>query len=221
MIISLIGGVDPSGSVFYGEVGSTDPAFQEAFGIGPGCETINPAIPEEPIQAVPPVRIRALVDEFTPGNMFSICADDYSPALEAIAERIRDQIQPACYWGCVADSDPATALLEPECEVFEKNFGQDPVEISECLRDADGYVPSEFDDYSMPSDADNVCYALLVDSEGLTADINDDLSDYCAEDGFNLEFRIARRVGFPALGGSLIDAECFLSEYPAIDCPGL
>ncbi|HVI03718.1 MAG TPA: hypothetical protein VM869_33730, partial [Enhygromyxa sp.] len=154
VIVALIGGVDSSGQPFYAEVGNTDPAFQEEFGIGPGCQAPNPLDPENPISAVPPVRLRDLVDEFTPDNMFSICESDYTPALAAIANRIGDQIQPACYTQCVRDTEPATELVEPECTVAQHVPGPNGEEpILECLRDADGYViDPQSDTYAMPSD---------------------------------------------------------------------
>ncbi|MCA9700861.1 MAG: VWA domain-containing protein, partial [Myxococcales bacterium] len=69
-----------------------DQAFLADYGIDPGCVGANGE------QAVPPVRLREFAESFQTGeerNMFSICQDDYSAALTAIADRIRDQIKPA------------------------------------------------------------------------------------------------------------------------------
>ena len=221
VIVSLIGGVGSDGVPVYSDVGASDPDFQGNFGIGPGCEAPG----DPPVQAVPPVRMRQLVDEMTPGNMFSICEPDYSAALEAIAERIRDQIRPACYWECVEDTNPDTAIVEPQCIVEEDPPGSDnTIEIPECLRDDNGYVidPST-NDYTFPTDGTNVCYAMLVDNgdDPLTPSTADDMAQECLDGNFNLEFKIHRRPGFPAAGGTSVSATCELAEFPDVTCPGI
>jgi hypothetical protein len=225
VIVALIGGVSNTGDVFYADVGNTDPAFQDSFGIGPGCTAPNPLDPMEPVTAVPPVRLRDMTAAFTPDNMFSICEQDYSPALEAIAERIKDQIQPACYTKCVKDTDAATTTIDPECTVEENPPGggtEDVERVEECLRDANGYViDPNTNDYSMPADGVNVCYALLTDIDGTTGSTADDMSDDCINSNFNLEFKVARRPGFPAAGGTSISATCSLADFPEVSCPGI
>ncbi|HVI00502.1 MAG TPA: hypothetical protein VM869_17415 [Enhygromyxa sp.] len=225
VIVALIGGVSNTGDVFYASVANTDPAFEENFGIGPGCTAPNPDPMGEDVTAVPPVRLRAMTEHFTPDNMFSICESDYSPALEAIARRIEDQIQPACYTKCVKDTDAATATVDPECTVEENppgNGSEDVLRIEECLRDANGYViDPATEDYSMPADGVNVCYALLTDESAATGSTADDMSDECVEGNFNLEFKIARRPGFPAEGGTSISATCSLADFPEVSCPGI
>ncbi|KIG16628.1 hypothetical protein DB30_04247 [Enhygromyxa salina] len=223
IIVGLIGGVDNTGEPYYADVGGTNPVFQNTFGIGPGCEAPNPSNPNEPAQAVPPVRLRDVVEAFTPGNMFSICESDYSGALDSIVDRIRDQLQPACYTQCVLDSDPATPLVEPTCTVEEDPPGNaNTTAIEECLRDANGYViDPQTNDYTMPGGQANVCYALLSDKTGLTPSAHDDMSAQCIDAAFNLEFKIARRPGFPAVGGTSITATCSVAEFPEVDCPGI
>jgi hypothetical protein len=223
IIVALVGGVDSDGFAFYADVDNTNPTFQDSFGIGPGCEAPNPVDPGSPITAVPPVRLRDLTEAFTPNNMFSICDQDYSPALAAIANRIKDQIQPACYTKCAEDTDPATEILEPDCIVEEDPPGaENESEIAECLRDANGYViDPQSNNYSMPDDASNVCYALLVDPNSLTTDPYDDMTPECVDLNFNLEFKIARRPGFPAVGGTSISAVCSLDDFPEVTCPGI
>ncbi|PRP90798.1 hypothetical protein ENSA5_61180 [Enhygromyxa salina] len=223
VIVALIGGVSNDGKAFYSSAAATDPEFENDFGIGPGCEAVNPNNPDEPVEAVPPVRLRDLVEEFTPGNMFSICNDDYSTALQAIAQRIEDQIQPACYTKCVKDTDASTLVVDPECTVEEDPPGTDnSVRIEECQTDASGYViDPNTGDYAMPSDEVNVCYALLTDSSMATDSTDDDMSDFCAAQNYNLEFKIARRPGYPAAGGTSISATCSLADFPEVSCPGI
>ncbi|MFO7561219.1 MAG: hypothetical protein R6X02_01145 [Enhygromyxa sp.] len=226
VIVALIGGVASDGQAYYSDVTNTDPGFQDSFGIGPGCTAPNPLDPEEPVEAIPPVRLRDMVDAFTPDNMFSICDADYSPALLAIANRIKDQIQPACYTKCVKDTDAATELVEPECTVEENppgNGTEDVVRVQECLRGADGayVIDPTTNDYTMPADDINVCYAMLTDSNMSTPSTADDMSEECTDRNFNLEFKIARRPGFPAEGGTAISATCSLADFPEITCPGI
>jgi hypothetical protein len=217
LILALIGGVDAQGNTFYGNVDNTDPEFQDSFGIGPGCTGAG-------AEAVPPVRMKAVVNRYTAGNMFSICNSDYSPALDAIAQKIKDQIRPACYTKCVKDTDASTMLVDPECTVEEDPPGNDnTVRLEECLKDASGsyVIDQTTNDYSMPSDGVNVCYALLTDEAMATASSFDDMSDECKALNYNLEFKIARRAGFPAAGGTSISATCSLADFPDVTCPGI
>lgn len=89
IIVILIGGVGQDGVPVYADVGGTDPNHQHNFGIGPGCTAPPRPGSTEPVTAVPPVRMAELVDAFSPGSMFSVCADDYSPAFEAIVAPLR------------------------------------------------------------------------------------------------------------------------------------
>ncbi|MCA9654581.1 MAG: hypothetical protein KC501_32000 [Myxococcales bacterium] len=63
---------------------SPDPLFQDGFGIGPGCQSVD-------IDALPPVRMREVAEAFAdPGerNLYSPC----SPALCGAFERIIDDV---------------------------------------------------------------------------------------------------------------------------------
>ena len=199
VLVALIGGVNSDGSVSYQE-SLTDPQFQADFGIGPGCESSAG-------RAVPPVRLREFAEEFQvagANNMFSICDADYSPALRAIATAIADQVKPACMPACVADNDPVTPdVLDPSCTLIQEAPRDDgtfeETNIPECNGDE---VPEGF----------NVCYQALV---------GDQMDDFCVDSGFNLQFQLVRREGFPAPGGTSVSATCQLSQNKQFDCPGL
>jgi hypothetical protein len=224
IIVGLIGGVDGQGETYYNSVETTDPEFENSFGIGPGCTAPPPAGSTEPVEAVPPVRIKALVNRYSEGNMFSICDSDYSDALEAIAERIRDQIQPACYTKCVKDTDASTPVVDPECTVEESQPGDSATErIEECAKNAAGeyIIDGTTNDYAMPADNINVCYAQLTDDAMQTASLDDDMSPDCTAENYNLEFKVSRRPGFPAAGGTSISATCSLADFPDLTCPGI
>jgi hypothetical protein len=225
VIVASIAGVAIDGSIQYMDVDNIDPGFQESFGIGPGCQTPGAdgmAGTDDDVTAVPPVRLRDFTNAFTPDNLFSVCEDDYTPALQAIADKIREQIQPACYTQCVKDLDTSTEVIDPECTVEETRPGEDAVAIEECNRNPDGSYELVAGDYQMPADDINVCYALLVDNDGgQTGDPNDNISDYCNGLNYNLEFIVERRPGVPAPGGTAISATCSLSDFPQVDCPNI
>jgi len=79
--VIAIDGVGPGGVPVYADA-LGDPAFQQDFGIGPGCEAMDGS-------AVPPVRIRdviATVGEAT--DQFSVCDAGFEAAMNAFANGI-------------------------------------------------------------------------------------------------------------------------------------
>jgi hypothetical protein len=253
VIVALIGGVGDNGGASYAV--TADTAFMSDFGIGAGCSapvdgsTACTADADcagvgngvcsangwctENQTAIPPVRLAEFTDSFTENNKFTICSNDYTPALGSIATAIADQLKPACYAECVSDSDPTTSVLDPVCNVreqFSESDGSGGVnqinrEMVECARDpsSGAYMldPATMD-YQMPNADTHVCFAMLVDTDGTaTADPLDDMSSDCVDEFFNLEFKVAREPGFPAPGGTSVSATCALSDIPQADCPGL
>ena len=91
LIVALIGGVTSDGTPVYADATGTDPLFQSSFGIGPGCESPDPNNPDEPNKAVPPVRMLDITNSFSPGNLFSICAADFTSPMTAVAQQITSQ----------------------------------------------------------------------------------------------------------------------------------
>jgi hypothetical protein len=245
VIVGLIGGVGDSGQPSYAD--TADATFMADFGIGPGCSAPVPGATAcmtdadcvgigtqacgtegycmETQTAIPPVRLAEFTDHFTDENMFSVCNPDYAPALEKIAKAIEDQLKPACYTNCVQDNDLVTpSFVDPLCRVTE-TVGTAERDLEECLR-ADGgkgdYVPNpDTGGFTMPADDVNECYAFAVDTAMSTASALDDMSNYCSDQGFNLEFKFERRPGFSAPPGSTISASCVLSDIPQLDCPEL
>jgi hypothetical protein len=198
VLVSVIAGVGSDGEAIYQD--AADPQFQADFGIGPGCEGTMGF-------AIPPVRLREFADAFAVGDqrrIFSVCDEDYAPTLVTIAEGIAEQLKPSCMPACVADVDPDTPGLDVSCSLIEETPRSDgsfeEIPVPAC--NADG---------TLPDDAVE-CYVALS---------GDALSSFCADDGFNLEFRFVRREGNPRPGGSSIDARCDLSDDKETDCPGL
>jgi hypothetical protein len=183
---------------------STESSEQIEHGIAPTCRDADGVG-----VGIPPVRLDDLVAD---DARQSICVDDYTPAFETIANTIRDQVRPACVTMCVADVDPSTVLTDVECEVQQtvpSPTGDLIVAVPECL--ADNAFPT--------ADA-NVCWQALADRGGDSAETDDDMSDACIDEGWNLEVRLIRRDGHPAPGGTAVEIRCVPSEQPEIDCPG-
>ncbi len=207
VLVALIGGVPANGELTYSNSPDTD-GFQRDFGIGPGC-TYDDGDPATPLgTAVPPVRMKEFAEAFQVGdesNVYSICQPEYRDALSAIANTIRDQIVPACMTACVADTDPVSEGVQPQCTLIQEApdvASGDVIESNIRPCGPDDAVP----------EGQDVCFVPLVD---------DALSEFCAEEGWNLEFRLVRREGVPAPGGTSVSATCQLSQRKQVECPAL
>ena len=212
LLLTLIAGVEGGGggasedwSVTYAD--SPDPDTQLAWGIAPGCTDADGNI------AVPPVRMRALAEEFPTVGLYSTCAPDYGEAMAALGQSILDSMEPKCYWRCVADSDRSTPQLEPKCDVSRYSLeAGGVVPVPPCARGADStyFFDEATGSYQVP-EGEDVCYVALVDPDGTqTRDAHDQLSPECVDVGANVEFVIERRPGVST--GPWIDADCTLSD---------
>ena len=191
---------------------SPNPTYQKNFGIGPGCVLGDADMPDA--TAVPPVREREFAEAFlddpkTERNLYSICQTNYSGALKAIADKIRDQIKPACMPECVRDKNPETPVVEPNCNLYEENVANSTKNVIPLCTEKDGA-------WIAPAGA-TVCFAALIDDEKLTPSTIDDMSPECVDQGFNLEFILVRSAAAPA--GTTISAACELSDNKSRDCP--
>ena len=216
VLVSLIAGVPigyDRGEAEIPYADALDAEYQSLFGVGPGCIIGDPTDPET--TAVPPVREREFAEAFAVNdarNLYSICQDDYSAALQAIADKLVEQIKPACMTKCVFDTDVTTEFAEPECELADVDSvtGAKTV-IPPCIETPDGWTA--------PAMA-TACYAYLVDNDGQhTPSKLDDMSEYCSDQGFNLEFQLIRSAAAPA--GTSVSANCRLSNNVMRDCPNL
>ncbi|MDC0719881.1 vWA domain-containing protein [Nannocystis bainbridge] len=217
VLVALIAGVPPGyedgdKDIVYED--DPDPDQQDLFGIGKGCTLPNMMDPDAPQTALPPVREREFAEAFQVGddrNLFSICQDDYSGALKAIANKIRDQIKPACMTKCVKDVDPSDAILQPNCQIFEDNLAaMTRNEIQPCEEVAGEWIAPA---------GETACFAELIDPGTETPSEIDNMSEECVLEGYNLEFLLIRTGA--AAAGTTISAACELSPNPGNDCPML
>ena len=200
VLVSLIAGVPTGYENFEADIpyeDSADATLQGNFGIGPGCVL-------DAGTAVPPVREREFAEAFidpSQRNLYSICQEDYSAALKAIADQIRDQIKPACMPNCVRDKNPETPVVDPGCQLYEVNVATETSNPIPQCKEVNGA-------WSAPAGA-TVCFATLIDKDGKqTPSTIDNMSMECVDQGFNLEFILIRSA-----------AE--LSENKTRDCPML
>jgi hypothetical protein len=206
VMVSVIAGV-PSGyntgeaeQVF---ADSSDPAFQRDFGIGSGCENeVNGVLQ----QAVPPVRLESFASAFaSPAlpegarNLYSVCDDDYSPAIEDIVLSLVQELPPACFPGCVLDTDESTVELDFSCTVLEKSGGASH-DLPECIAGAAGP--------ELPASA-TACWIART---------GDALASECVDAHRNLEFDLLRRAGVFVAGDTEVSAVCELSSFAQLDC---
>ena len=237
VIVALIAGVeiDPEGD-------SSLPRYREASDVAQihqfgeldfGCrgnstseeekDDAGNTIPPDTVAqtAMPPVRLAEFVSHFQDGSvpdetgMYSICSPNFSKPLQNIADKIRAQIKPACYQGCVLDDKPDEDGLQPLCVVTERRPGGTDTQLVGCKRDGDKYEVDADGNYVLPEGV-NVCFAMLWDRDGVTSDDKDNISDECV--GNNLEFKLQRRKGEPAPANTTVKATCQLSENPDEDC---
>jgi hypothetical protein len=206
VMVSVIAGV-PSGyntgaaeQVF---ADSPDPDFQAKFGIGPGCENEVDGVLQ---QAVPPVRLESFASAFmSPAlpegarNLYSVCDDDYSPAIMDIVAGIEQELPPACFPGCVLDTDESTVELDFSCTVLEQSGGASH-DLSECIVGAVGP--------ELPAGVDACWIARTGDA----------LASECVDDHRNLEFELLRRPGVSVPGDTEVSAVCELSSFAQLDC---
>jgi hypothetical protein len=195
------------------EPGSTQ---QQNFGIAPGCVNTEDGSNST---AVPPVREREVAEAFATDaegarNVYSICQDDYSPALAQIAAQIKTVLAPSCAKVCVDDDIPGTPELDPVCTVSAYQAD---------AREGEDVAACEVQDgaWALPA-GQSVCFYLLTDADHTTESTLDDMtrtaddSVPCRTDESNLEFKLLRRG--PRAAGVTYKASC-VTAPDAFDCP--
>ncbi|MCY1061946.1 vWA domain-containing protein [Nannocystis sp. SCPEA4] len=213
VLVSLIAGVPPGYEDGAAEIpyAEAEPGSEQDlnFGIAPGCVNNSDGSGST---AVPPVRERAVAEAFAGDqrNLYSICQDDYTSALEGIARQIEKAIAPVCGSTMVADRDLETEELEADCKVQQIVDGQ-ASNVPAC-------EPVGADEWAVPAGS-SVCAVILTDPSGLTPSKRDDMTIVadpekgstvpCADRGTNVEFKLHREG--PRVRGATYTATC-LSE---------
>ena len=214
VLIAVLGGVPldypQTGQIVYAD--SPDIEFNWEYGIGPGCGQGTETLDDPP--GIPPVRLRQFAESFaTEGhNLFSVCADDYSVALQDIADAIGEVNTRACVGGCVHDLRYDVPGLQPSCYLAETFADDSPdLQVGPCLVTEWGW--------DFPSPDVQVCYRALTDVEALTPNPTDDMSAQCVTVGSNLEIIVERRDGIPVPSGTAVGVRCDLDAPVGMSCP--
>jgi len=216
VLVALLAGVPlgyPQGEpLVYAD--SFDPMFTAEYGIGPSCGQGTETVHSPP--GIPPVRLREFAESFeTAGrNIFSICDDDYSIALQQIADAIGEVNTRACVNGCVSDGNASMSGLQPLCSLVEKQSIDDPgTVVARCTETPEGW--------DFPSPAVNICYRPLTDRSNATLTTQDDMSAQCVTVGSNLELVVERREGAPVPAGASVEVGCDLEAPAGVRCDQL
>lgn len=210
VLVSVIAGVPegwPDSPLVFRD--SDDPEVTNFYGIGPGCG-FGLETKWDPT-GLPPLRLIELAAGLEPfeGNVHSICAEDYSGALQSFAEAI-GRIRPVmCVNGCVADRNPRALGLQPDCEVIEHWVDEDgaaaDAPVPPCRLDAGDGSVSPF-----PGDENDICYrARALDPE------DDGLCDVFAG---NLVVSLEHRPGAASRDGSRVVLGCQLELPEGLPC---
>lgn len=228
VFVGLLGGVDPdSRAVTYRDaaVGTNEEQRNfVSFGLGFGCDGqgeflqerdpwIDELVPggEEYSFAMPPIRIRAVMDAINEPDEFgyaSVCASDWGPQLAALAREAVKNTGRSCAPAWVADKEPENSRFVPDCEVWETGADKARHEISECRRDEKGYVRGDSTNRFQPPVGADRCFLALTDTaERETPDPYDDMSLGCSWLS-NVEFRVIHKSGSPAPDGAAWSARC-------------
>ena len=93
--------------------------------------------------ATPAVRLSYLLDQFPDRNTrLSICQTDFGDALDKVAELLAALFESACIQGNLADRDPNTSGVQPDCQVsYVQRLGepdQEETPIRRCDLDGTG-----------------------------------------------------------------------------------
>jgi hypothetical protein len=197
VFVSVVTGVPPGyeeGGISIPYADDADPEQQAKYGIGPGCTS------DDGTQiARPPARLRALAEaRGARGTLLSVCADDFSPALDAALAALAPP-PAACFPRCAADTDLEAPGLQAACTV-EAEIDGFIRELPPCIRVGETW--------QLPSEDAPGCYALRTH----------DFSIACIERGSNLELELVYRAGVVP---GYVGADCELSSDPETDCPDL
>jgi hypothetical protein len=212
ILVGVIGGVPldypETGVMIYQD--SDDPEFNIEYGIGPSCGRGTETTTSPP--GIPPVRLAEFATQFAADerNLFSICAGDYTVALQQIVDALGRLSARTCVPGCVADYDDDEPGLQPSCRLVERDESGVERVVPRCVVTADGW--------SFPGTSPALCFRPLLDAAGATPSPADDLSAQCVTQGANVELVVERPDGILEAQGTVVDVECALTGPVGTAC---
>jgi hypothetical protein len=173
------------------------------------------------------LRLKKFIDGFDKnGATFSICSNDFTPAMTQIGNAIAKKLKPGCVTYPLIDTDPSTDIVEPECQVTDEQSCNTPGQ-NDCLpngyketplrecKNGSGSVlnPANPDLNSVPDDDTNrPCWYLVYDK---------DPNAGCPDAYKNQKITALRRNGTAAPAGTLLSMKCLTCARSDGKCPGL
>jgi hypothetical protein len=198
--VASIGGFLNTGAVHYASpesgLNEDEQVYFDGFGVLPGC--VAPQMEPAPmLRAGPGGRLAAAGSQYA---QYSICDANWSPVMEVFAAHILLGPPPWCMaFDCVANLDPSSAVLEPDCVLEELDYRATPTRLPSCERDETGWViDPQTMNYVVPPGAD-ACWVSLTD---------DDMSSECVHEELPGEIKVARRPGSPLPYDSVYQLRC-------------
>jgi hypothetical protein len=174
------------------------------------------------------LRLKKFVDGFgNNGAHFSICSNDFSPAMTQIGTAIAQALKPGCVQYPLIDTDPSTPdVVEPECQVVDEVACSTPGGSCE----TDGYIKTTLPECIDPTtgrpldpttpqlnnipntDAARPCWYLYYDPNPTTG---------CPNAYKNQRITALRVNGTTAPAGTLLAMKCLTCASADQTCPAL
>lgn len=139
---------------------------REGLDVSPICESQGNGV------AYPGLRMKQFVESFgDSGTFFSICQDDFGPAMEKIGEKLAARLGTTCVNAPLIDIDTAKPEVQADCQVIDK-------------------LPDGKDEALPPCDSGNrsasgSCWKLTPDAGG------------CTESGFKIDVDRGGKMALP------------------------
>lgn len=193
VVAGLVGDFDPASgalSIVPDPNGPTDPPYPS---VERSCHTLDPLDPAD--GATPAVRLQAFLRAFPERHASSsVCAQDLRAGLLQVGTLLRAAVGSLCVEGSLADGDPITAGLQPDCLVSEVVGTTRQIYVA-CSQPVQAGAACE------PGDVGTPCWCIHPDPLQCPA---------VAANPDRLAFDVARGGVAPAPGASL-DVQCGLA----------
>ncbi len=135
-------GLKPLGQVVLAAIAG--PSEPVGVSLDNGFPALAPSCQSAMGSAVPPLRLKTVVQSFGPTGLFNpagttICSQDFSPALSLLGTRIAAQLGQSCL-GPLTDTDPLTPQIQADCQVVEV-VGNGATPVPQCATQSGACSP--------------------------------------------------------------------------------
>ncbi|HXU80158.1 MAG TPA: hypothetical protein VN914_02090 [Polyangia bacterium] len=152
----------------------------QGIDVAPICQSMNG-------DAAAGLRLKQFVESFgASGTFFSICQDDFSPAMKTIGEKLAAKLGNPCISAPVVDTKPTVAGVQPDCQVIDR------------VPAKGGYKDVPLPPCSSGNRVDGACWNLAADGT-------------CGDSGFKID---VDRGGMLATPGTQQAIKCLTCTKP-------